>query len=76
MRGAPTSTDGRRKFPLLRFPHAIVFPSIAEDMAVARDAIIAEYTGTHVHIAHIASKGAVSYTHLPMYETRRRNLWN
>ena len=34
-------------------------PSIAEDMAVARDAIIAEYTGTHVHIAHIASKGAV-----------------
>jgi dihydroorotase len=34
-------------------------PSIAEDMAVARDAIIAEYTGTHIHIAHVASKGAV-----------------
>ncbi|WP_288935731.1 dihydroorotase [uncultured Acidaminococcus sp.] len=34
-------------------------PAIAEDIAVARDAIIAEYTGTHVHIAHIASKGAV-----------------
>ena len=28
MRGAPTSTDDRRKFPLLRFPNAIVFPSI------------------------------------------------
>ena len=28
MRGAPTSTDDRRKFPLLRFPDAIVFPSI------------------------------------------------
>ena len=34
-------------------------PSIAEDIAVARDAIIAEYTGTHVHVCHIASKGAV-----------------
>lgn len=34
-------------------------PSISEDIAVARDAIIAEYTGTHIHIAHIASKGAV-----------------
>ena len=34
-------------------------PSIGEDIAVARDAIIAEYTGTHVHVAHVASKGAV-----------------
>jgi dihydroorotase len=34
-------------------------PSIAEDICVARDAIIAEYTGTHIHIAHVASKGAV-----------------
>ena len=34
-------------------------PSIAEDIAVARDAIIAGYTGTHIHIAHVASKGAV-----------------
>ena len=34
-------------------------PAISEDIAVARDAIIAEYTGTHIHIAHIASKGAV-----------------
>ena len=28
MRGAPTSTDDGRNFPLLRFPNAIVFPSI------------------------------------------------
>lgn len=34
-------------------------PAIAEDIAVARDAIIAKYTGTHIHIAHVASKGAV-----------------
>lgn len=34
-------------------------PSVAEDIAVARDALIAEYTGTHVHVCHIASKGAV-----------------
>ena len=34
-------------------------PSIAEDIAVARDAIIAKYTGTHIHIAHVASKGAL-----------------
>lgn len=34
-------------------------PSIAEDIAVARDAIIAKYTGTHIHVAHVASKGAL-----------------
>lgn len=34
-------------------------PAIAEDIAVARDCIIAAYTGAHVHIAHVASKGAV-----------------
>ncbi len=34
-------------------------PAIAEDIAVARDCIIAEYTGAHVHIAHVASKGAI-----------------
>jgi len=34
-------------------------PYIAEDIAVARDCIIAEYTGTHVHICHCASKGAI-----------------
>lgn len=34
-------------------------PAIAEDVAVARDILIAEYTGAHVHIAHVASKGAI-----------------
>ena len=31
-------------------------PAISEDIAVARDCIIAEYTGAHVHIAHVASR--------------------
>ena len=34
-------------------------PSVAEDIAVARDTLIAGYTGAHIHIAHVASKGAV-----------------
>lgn len=34
-------------------------PSVAEDIAVARDIMLAEYTGSHVHIAHVSSKGAV-----------------
>lgn len=34
-------------------------PYISEDIAVARDMIIAGYTGAHIHIAHVASKGAV-----------------
>lgn len=34
-------------------------PSVAEDIAVARDILLAEYTGGHIHIAHVSSKGAV-----------------
>lgn len=34
-------------------------PAVSEDIAVARDCIIAEHTGAHVHIAHVASKGAI-----------------
>ncbi len=34
-------------------------PTVAEDLIVMRDALIAEYTGGRVHIAHISSKGAV-----------------
>jgi dihydroorotase len=34
-------------------------PSIAEDIAVARDIMLAEYTGSSLHIAHVSSKGAV-----------------
>ena len=33
--------------------------SVAEDIAVARDCLIAQYTGAHVHIAHISTQGAV-----------------
>ncbi|WP_425057675.1 Dihydroorotase [Sporomusa carbonis] len=34
-------------------------PAVAEDIAVARDIMLAEYTGASVHIAHVSSKGAV-----------------
>ena len=34
-------------------------PTIAEDLTVARDIIVAEYIGGRVHIAHISSKKAV-----------------
>ena len=33
--------------------------TVAEDMAVARDCLIAAYTGARVHIAHVSTKGAV-----------------
>ena len=34
-------------------------PTVAEDIAVARDVLLAEYTGGRVHIAHISSARAV-----------------
>jgi len=34
-------------------------PTVAEDIAVARDALLAEYTGGRVHIAHISSARSV-----------------
>mgnify|MGYP000009236393 FL=1 len=34
-------------------------PAVAEDIAVARDILLAEATGTAVHIAHISTKNAV-----------------
>jgi dihydroorotase len=34
-------------------------PSAAEDVMVARDIVLAELTGTHVHIAHLSTAGAV-----------------
>lgn len=34
-------------------------PAVAEDIAVARDILLAEYTGASIHIAHVSSKGAV-----------------
>jgi dihydroorotase len=37
----------------------IGFPTVAEDDIVARDILLAEYLGSHVHIAHVSTKGAV-----------------
>lgn len=34
-------------------------PAVGEDIAVARDIMLAEYTKTRVHIAHVSTKGAV-----------------
>ena len=34
-------------------------PSIAEIALVARDLILAEFTGAHLHVAHVSTKGAV-----------------
>jgi dihydroorotase len=34
-------------------------PAAAEDLMVARDIILAELTGAHVHIAHLSTAGAV-----------------
>ena len=34
-------------------------PTVAEDIAVARDILLAEYADAKIHIAHISTKGAV-----------------
>ena len=34
-------------------------PRVAEDIATARETMLAEYTGTPIHIAHVSTKGAV-----------------
>ena len=34
-------------------------PAIAEEVMVARDILIAEYTGTRIHFAHVSTSGAV-----------------
>jgi len=34
-------------------------PAAAEDVMVARDIVLAELTGAHVHIAHVSTSGAV-----------------
>lgn len=34
-------------------------PSVAEEIAVARDILLAEYTGAQVHIAHVSTAGSV-----------------
>jgi dihydroorotase len=35
-------------------------PSVAEDIIVSRDILMAEYTGGRIHIAHISTKNSVS----------------
>ncbi len=34
-------------------------PTISEDIHVARDILVAEYTGGHLHIAHVSTMGSV-----------------
>jgi dihydroorotase len=34
-------------------------PSVAEEIMIARDIMLAEYTGARFHVAHISTKGAV-----------------
>lgn len=34
-------------------------PTVAEDIATARDVLLAEYAGARIHVAHISSAGAV-----------------
>lgn len=34
-------------------------PAIAEEVMIARDILLAEFTGGHVHVAHISTAGAV-----------------
>jgi dihydroorotase len=34
-------------------------PWVAEDAMIARDAMLAEFTGAHLHVAHVSTKGAV-----------------
>jgi dihydroorotase len=34
-------------------------PRVAEDVATARETLLAEYTGTPIHIAHVSTRGAV-----------------
>ncbi|MHB8091012.1 MAG: dihydroorotase [Syntrophales bacterium] len=38
-------------------------PAAAEEIMVARDILLAEYTGAHVHIAHVSTKGSVRLIH-------------
>ena len=36
-------------------------PAAAEDVMVARDIVLAELTGAHVHVAHLSTAGAVRF---------------
>lgn len=45
-------------------------PAIAEDIIVARDILLAEYTGGRLHVAHISSRGAIDLVR----QAKRRGL--
>ncbi|MHC1759023.1 MAG: dihydroorotase [Negativicutes bacterium] len=45
-------------------------PSVAEDIAISRDIMLAEYTGAPLHIAHVSTKGAVEI----IREAKRRGV--
>ncbi len=45
-------------------------PSVAEDIAISRDIMLAEYTGAPLHIAHVSTKGAVDI----IREAKRRGV--
>lgn len=45
-------------------------PNIAEDLIVMRDIMMAEFTGSRVHIAHVSSKNAVELIH----QAKKKNI--
>lgn len=45
-------------------------PSAAEEVMVARDLVLAEYTGGHVHFAHLSTKGSLAMVR----EAKRKGL--
>ena len=45
-------------------------PSAAEEVMVARDLVLAEYTGGHLHLAHLSTKGSLAMVR----EAKRRGL--
>ena len=47
------------------------WPGVAEDVMVQRDILLAEYTGGHVHIAHISTARAVEFVRRAKHEGLR-----
>ena len=41
------------------------WPNAAEDLIVARNVILSEYTGAHIHLQHISSKFSVDVRTAP-----------
>lgn len=51
-------------------------PSIAEEAMTARDILIAEYTKSHVHIAHVSTRGSVRIIREAQKEGRKSDRGN